>query len=254
MLTRFIWFVLLIVLLTSAPIAQEPKDQGEKAATEKAAEKAESEKKVAKSEVAASEQRSGDKEGGSDGEKKYRSLLDSVLKGDRTISLADLRMAYAQTSAYSPYGSDKESRQKMFGAVREKKFDKVLETAEEILKDNYVDIYAHFGAFVACRETGKTEKAGFHQYLFEGLLKSITTSGDGKSPETAFVVIAVDEEYAVVDFLGLQRGSQALVREKKHTFDLLTVTDSQTKKELKLYFNIDLVFAGYGKMFDEKNK
>ena len=34
--------------------------------------------------------------------------------------------------------------------------------------------------------------------MLMGLVKSVLGSGDGKSPETAFVVIGIDEEYSVM--------------------------------------------------------
>jgi len=47
--------------------------------------------------------------------------------------------------------------------------------------------------------------------VFIGLVRSVLGSGDGKSLETAFVVIAIDEEYAVMAALSLRLVSQALV-------------------------------------------
>ena len=73
-----------------------------------------------------------------------------------------------------------------------------------------------------------------------GLIRTILATGDGKTPETAFAVIAVAEEYAIIGALGLKRGQQALINKDGHSYDLMRVTTKDGAME-RLYFNIDRV-------------
>jgi hypothetical protein len=48
-------------------------------------------------------------------------------------------------------------------------------------------------AQIAYQETGNAERAQFHKFMADGLLNSIKSSVDGKSPQTAFEVISINE-------------------------------------------------------------
>jgi hypothetical protein len=177
----------------------------------------------------------------------YEALLERVKKRDQTVDFQELRFAYTDTKVYGPYGGDAASRRNMFASLKANQYDKVLETATAILSSNYLDIMGHFGSFVAHRELGHADLSAYHRFVFEGLLNSIKNSGDGKTIETAFVVISTDEEYALFNYLGLRPADQALVKEKGHTFDRLTAVDPKTNQTLVYFFNIDKPFNWLGK-------
>jgi hypothetical protein len=176
----------------------------------------------------------------------YRELLERVKKSDSTVDFRELRMAYAETPEYSPYGGDRETRQKMFAALNAKEYDSALESAEKILAKNFVDLNGQFAAYVANRELGHADKATFHKFMFDGLLKSITGSGDGRSAETAFVVISTDEEYVLFNFLGLRPTAQSLVTQNGHSFDRMTANNPKTNEAVVYFFNIDKPFNWLG--------
>jgi len=72
-------------------------------------------------------------------------------------------------------------------------------------------------------------------------------SGDGKSIESAYVVIATDEEYALFNVLGLRGVSQALVNDKDHNYDRMDAVDRKTNQTTTFYFNIDIPFKWLSK-------
>ncbi len=67
---------------------------------------------------------------------------------------------------------------------------------------------------------------------YRGLVESVLASGDGKSPQTAFTVISVGEEYAILRALNLRVESQALI---EGHIDALTVEGEHG--ESTIYFN-----------------
>ena len=172
----------------------------------------------------------------------YETLLERVKKQDPTVNFTALRLAYTETKQYSPYGGDRDSRDAMLAAVREEDNEKALALSEKILADNYLDVYAHVGAFAANKHLGRAEKSDYHKYVYENLLKSIKDSGDGKSMETAFVVISTDEEYVLFNYLGLRPAGQALIEAKGHAYDRMTALDPKTNQRSTYYFNIDKPF------------
>jgi hypothetical protein len=182
----------------------------------------------------------------------YEVLLEKVKKQDAAVNFLELRLAYTETKQYNPYGGDRETRKAMFAALNGKQYDQALLSSEKILAANYLDINAHFGAYVANRELGNADKADYHKKIFLSLLKSISDSGDGKTMETAFVVISTDEEYALFNFMGVRPTAQALIEEKTHHYDKMTVTDPKTQQEVSYYFNIDKPFNWLGNSLKSK--
>ncbi len=176
----------------------------------------------------------------------YAALLARVKQSDSTVDFKELRLAYTETPQYSPYGGDRDTRQKMFAALKTREFDRAVESAEKILANNFVEINAQFVADVANRELGHADKATFHKFMFDGLIKSITGSGDGHSPETAFVVISTDEEYVLFNFLGLRPAEQSLITHNGHSFDRMTAINPKTNETVVYFFNIDKPFNWLG--------
>ena len=177
----------------------------------------------------------------------YEVLLERVKKNDPTVDFKELRLAYTDTPAYSPYGGDSMARKSMFEALKQKDYDKTLANATTMLSANYLDIMGHFGSFVAERELGHADLSVYHRWVFEGLLNSIKNSGDGKTPETAFVVISTEEEYALFNYLGLRPQDQSLIKEKGHNYDRLTALDPQSNQTVVYFFDIDKPFNWLGK-------
>jgi hypothetical protein len=181
--------------------------------------------------------------------KDYEDLVGKLKKGDADIDFKKLRFAFTETKNYSPYGNRGDDSDKMSQSFREKKYKDALKSAEKVLETSYVDINAHFVAAIANKESGNNEKFEFHKKVYLGLINSIIDGKDGKSAGNAFQVIYVPEEYALLNYLGYRRGSQALVNENGSKFDVLTVTNPENNETLKLYFNIDTVWKGYEKVF-----
>ena len=177
---------------------------------------------------------------------KYDELVEKAKQKDASVNFTELRNAFYESKNYNPYAPMMAYRP-MNAALAQKNYDQALQIAESVLAKNFVEINAHMTAQIAYQETGKTEKAEFHKFMVEGLLNSIKGSGDGKSPEKAFEVISVNEEYGLIRSLGLKPTSQALAENKGHSYDVITVIDPQTNKESQLYFNIDKPFKWQAK-------
>lgn len=171
---------------------------------------------------------------------KYEALLEKVKAGDTTVSFKELRMTYTESEGYDPYGGGSEARKAMLTALNDKSYDKALEHAGNLLKQKYVDIIAHLVSSIAYNELKNPERGKYHRGIADGLIQSILKSGDGKSLETAYVVIATDEEYALFNALGLKAVSQSLVHDKGHSYDKMDVIDRKTIQTTTFYFNVDI--------------
>jgi hypothetical protein len=183
-------------------------------------------------------------------QKDFDTLLARVKQSDDSVDFAQLRRLYSQTASYSPYGDL--SKKEMYQALERNAFEEAGEFADKALKDNYLNIDAQLVKMTSCDKLQNSTCYSHHKYVAKGIIDSILESGDGKSAKTAWFVISVAEEYAVARVLGLRVVSQALSHAEGHSYDILTVVDSETKEESILYFNIDVIFSAERRLFEKK--
>ena len=182
---------------------------------------------------------------------KYDVLVAELKAGKTEIDFTELRMAYAESPDYDPYDVEPDARESMLAALSERKYSEALEDAEEILNKKFVDITAHLVCSIAYRELKNEQRAGYHRQIKEGLVRSILQSGDGKNLETAMIVISTDEEYVILDVLGLRPAGQALLHNKGHNYDRMEGIDLKTKRRTTLYFNIDKLLTSAEKTIEK---
>ena len=176
----------------------------------------------------------------------YEPLVERVKGGDFGVDFRELRMAFTETKAYSPYGGGLPARRAASAALNARNYEEAVKQAELVLAANFVDLNGHFVAFVANRELGRADRADFHRKVFDGLIKSVMSPGDGKSTASAFVVISTDEEYVVLSYLGLRPAGQSLLNEKGHSYDAMRAVNPKTNETVTYYFNIDKPFNWLG--------
>lgn len=179
----------------------------------------------------------------------FKTLVTKLKGGDTKIDFKALRMASLDSKSDDAGQPDDDQYKKAVEAYNSKKYKAAISAGEKALEQGYLGIDAHLLVAVAHRESGNSEKFDFHKAVYLGLLNSIVAGADGKSAKTAYVVINVAEEYALLRALGLNRGSQALQADGGHKYDVLTVTDPKTNQTKEVWFNIDAVWKGYEKIF-----
>lgn len=169
----------------------------------------------------------------------YAALVERVKKGDTKIDYRALRDAYAVSPGYQPYGgSFDDARTAMREAFAAKKCADVTANGEKVLNEIYVHILAHLLMARCYDDTNNKPKGEFHRTVARGLLDSIAASGDGKTPETAFIVVTIDEEYDLLARRGLNMKGQSLVHTGGHSFDRMDVEAEDGSKH-SLFFQID---------------
>ena len=180
----------------------------------------------------------------------YAQLVERLKNGDTSVDFGELRMAYAASPKYD-FDTDAEARKSMFAALQNRDYKRAIGIAEKALDQDYVDMDAHFVLEQANKAGGDDKQAAFHHTVVKGLIESILKSGDGAGYDTAYKVIAIREEYIVLQVKGLQLIQQSLDRQGKHQFDVIEGADEQ-KQRHRIYFNIDLPRAAEAKAFSGK--
>jgi hypothetical protein len=175
-----------------------------------------------------------------DAPSEYGALVAALKVGNTKIDFGRLRLSYLDSPEYKQAADTATSQRAMLVALSAKNYPKALEHAEAVLAAEYININAHFVAFVANQEMGAADKAAFHKAVFRGLLNSIRSSGDGMSMEKAWVVISVHEEHEFVRALGYGLLSQSQSEKDGHAYDVLKVKNKEDGKEKTFYFNVDI--------------
>lgn len=168
----------------------------------------------------------------------FKQLLEKAKKSDPSVDFTALRFSFYESPDYNPH-TPMLTYRPLYGALGQKNYEEAIKIAESVLEKNFVEVNAHMVAQIAYQETGNSERAQFHKFMTDGLLNSIKSKSDGKSIETAFQVISINEEYGLLRSMGLRPIKQSLLQDKGHSFDVLTVVDPQTNQQSLVYFNVD---------------
>jgi len=171
---------------------------------------------------------------------RYETLIERVRAGDLGVDFQALRYAYAESPGYRPYRSPTDGLAgAMFRAYKAQDFDGAIEAANKILAINYLDIDAQVLCDLSYRMLSNAIAAEPCHDMAARLLRSIYESGDGRTPESAYQVIAEREEYSLLNAMGLAPIRQEFVSRDGHSFDARDVIDNATGETRTIYFNID---------------
>lgn len=176
-------------------------------------------------------------------EPSYDEYVAEVKAGKTDIDYAAFRMAYAAGPRYEPYGPIMLQAGQMRQTYAAGDCTEALAQARQVIDLNFVQIDAHMVMANCLKRAGKDEEAQRERTIFVELIKSILKSGDGKTPESAFVVIAVAEEYSLLSALGLVRVRQALVNYNGSAFDRIEAKARDSDQAVTLFFNVDRLQA-----------
>ena len=186
-----------------------------------------------------------------DPRQEFETLLDRVRKSDESVDFTRLRMLYAESQSYAPTRDDDEGE--MIDLAVKGHYAEARDKARAILSRNYMNIEAHMASVVVCRGLKDESCSAHHLFVARGMLDSIHNSGDGKTMKTAFVVISVPEEYALLRVLGLDRIEQSLARgDDGRMYDVLKVRSVATSEETSVFFNVDAAFAATSRLLGLK--
>jgi hypothetical protein len=143
-----------------------------------------------------------------------------------------LRTAFGAREDFHRRCEQDRPMQALFERFGAEQWQGVLEVSLPWLEQCPVDIDARVASAIACQKLGRAQEADLHKRWYNGLVDSVLASGDGKTAQTAFVVISVGEEYALLRAMGLESRGQMLV---EGGIDALTV-EGESGTEV-IYFN-----------------
>jgi hypothetical protein len=147
----------------------------------------------------------------------YPKLMDRFEKRDTTLVAADFKnlyYGYVFQKAYDPYkhSSNDDELKKFFmkDSLGTSDYEPFIKLAEKSLKETPFDLrlLSTLGyLYHMSKDDIMAKKTG---YMANNLFKTIISTGDGLTCETAFHVISVDNEYSILGVFELESKGQSL--------------------------------------------
>lgn len=182
-------------------------------------------------------------------DQQYRALAASISVDSPLQDYVRLRELHVQTSFYAPLGNML-SEQALFQTRQAGNWADCSAQANAILASDFTSLSAHFAAMACAYQQQHTETGDFHRQVIANFLDAIWSTGDGRAPESAFVINNTNELRAFIELQGYTIESQSLVHQDAHSYDLMGINDPQSGEQQQWYFNIDAQWRSYGKMMD----
>ena len=180
----------------------------------------------------------------------YKTLTDKFSKDFRSLALDEYFMLYygqIVSERYIPYASNERFRaDSLFSMMNMGQYAEAAVMGAGYLDKNPSEIAIYHYTGLAYMNSGNYLKADEYFHKYYGFITSILATGDGKSPESAYIVISANEEYTLMEYMGLRVSQQLLTEQKNQYFDVLTGI-TRSGEERQVYFNIDKPFGSLGK-------
>lgn len=171
--------------------------------------------------------------------------LDQVLahlrSGTIDFDMVAARDDYSAPKNYRAYGWG--DLDKAEAALEKHRADEALKLANRGVADSPLDSDVWAVKAEAEKMEGDSAASERDLRIAVQILRAIESTGDGKSAASAWRVITVREEYALLSVKGLKVDRQSLVDQGGHVFDEMDVTDTSTGEKSTRWFNIDRVFG-----------
>ncbi|MCE1188107.1 MAG: DUF4919 domain-containing protein, partial [Ignavibacteria bacterium] len=156
----------------------------------------------------------------------FGQLFNTLLSTGTTDYLM-LHLSYTRTEDYSALNYTSGYFDRVDSLAKIKKYKEALALADTfIFHTNPVSIRMHVSALKLAEILKDSIRVMLSSVMAENLTRAIFATGDGKSPERAFIVIDVGEEYWIMSILDINMETQSLVRKDGHEFDMIEYTDS----------------------------
>jgi hypothetical protein len=179
----------------------------------------------------------------------YAKLVEKARNGDADTNYTALRLSYVQSDGYDPYStSTRPLFEDTWQALSAKDCAGAIAKSNELLRIDFTRIVIHAVRSDCFDQLGDSANASRELAIGRGLAASLLSSGDGKSPSTAYVVVTLNEEGFVLHQLGVRQEQQSLVNDSGHEYDLISGTDKAGNRT-NIYFEVSNLFAGLSREF-----
>lgn len=180
---------------------------------------------------------------------KYSQYVRDLEQGRTDINYTDFRNCFLESTQYAKKGTEyNDFKKKLFETKRQHDYPAMLRYSKAMLSLDYTSLYAHHFLKEAYEALGDTTARNRYGAIEGGLLRSILESGDGKTCSTGWHVTQIEEEYFVLNILGLRFQGQATSSGGGNNCDRMDVKTKDGEART-FYFEANKVFEMERKLF-----
>jgi hypothetical protein len=179
----------------------------------------------------------------------YSDYVKKLESGETNIDYQDFRFSFLKSEQFNlAQAASKEFdslKREMYVQMNAANHSQIIHITKQLLSIDYTDMKAHKILRQTYKIIGDTANAAKYKTIQFGLMNSILQKGDGRSCETAWPVIQVEEEYFILEMVGAKLKEQTLVEDGGICDKMDFKVDGKNKT---YYFEVSKIFEGYKKM------
>lgn len=180
---------------------------------------------------------------------KYSEFVKQLEAGNTKIDYTEFRNSFLGSKQFdvkSERRTEYDSlKKKVYAAIKNSDYQGVIKLTKEMLSIDYTGMFAHKYLQQTYKILGDTINRNKYHDIEFGLLYSITNSGDGKTCETAWHVVQIEEEYFILNIVGADLQEQSIDKSKNNICDKMQVKTEEGNATY--YFEVNKVFSKYPK-------
>lgn len=136
---------------------------------------------------------------------KYSEYVQKLESGQTNIDYKAFRFSFIESKqfilAHEQFSILDSLKRDMYDQMNKSDYQRIIKVTKEMLSIDYTSLIAHKILRQTYRIIGDSINAKKYKAIQFGLLRSITDNGNGKSCETAWQVIQIEEEYFMLNML-----------------------------------------------------
>lgn len=173
-------------------------------------------------------------------DKDYNSLVAKVKSGQAEASDYDMLIRVFPLSSYYKPKSDNEQSAKLMSQsyMENQQWQLCLKVNNALLDANYTSLTGHYGAAVCAAELSNIVLGKYHNSVLDNFIEAIWRTGNGKSPQTPFYIISVNDLYAFIQLHQLVAVGQSLEYVNELPIQAIKVQNPANNRTFTWYFDI----------------
>lgn len=180
---------------------------------------------------------------------KFCNYVRQLEAGLTDIDYQDFRFSFIESEQFkiaSNQSNELDSLKKeMYVQINQSNYPEIIKITKQMLSIDYTSMIAHKILRQTYKIIGDTIHAAKYKTIQFGLLNSIVKKGDGKTCETAWPVIQIEEEYFILEMLDAKLQKQSIDKMGGLCDKMEVKIDGNAKT---YFFETSKVFEGYKKL------
>jgi len=179
---------------------------------------------------------------------KFCDYIKKLEAGQTDIDYQDFRFSFIESEQFkiaNKKSTEYDSLKKeMYVQMDKSNYQEIIKITKQMLSIDYTSMIAHKILRQTYKIAADTINAAKYKTIQFGLLNSIVKKGDGKTCETAWPVIQIEEEYFILEMVGAKLKKQSIDNDGGLCDKMEVKVDGKKKT---YYFETSKVFEGYKK-------